>query len=192
MCFAAMAGASLGLNTVSAFLGQRAENEALDINASLERSNALFAEKQAQDAINRGRLRVSGIHTERDQVIGQQRGALASSGVSVSSGSAVDVAIDTRRSAAQDADIEMRNANRESRGFLAKARDARYQASMYDAQQMNPLLPAAATLFNDGARIGGIFERSELTGNYQQSSLEQQSYFAKRNLAQSRLFGLGG
>lgn len=179
MCFAsgAMAGVGLGLQAFGAYGQQKAQNRALEANAAIAEQNAFESERQARDALSRGRKQVGQIHRERDLTIGEQQAALSASGVSATSGSAIDVALDTRREAAIESDIARRNARREARGFLAQARDARFQAETLEAQQVSPFLPAISTFVGQGSQLGGMFQRSALVGDYQQQSLAQRRRF---------------
>ncbi len=83
--------------------------------------NARIAELQAQDAMDRGDKEASHIRKKGNQIQGAQRAALAAQGIDISSGSALDVQVDTDSAIRQDMIQTRNNAWREAWGFRAQA-----------------------------------------------------------------------
>ena len=159
---AIVSGLGMGLNMFSSYKQQKAQNKSLDINAAIARRNAGEANRQAGNAWSRGKQQVGAIYRGRDQIIGDQQQGLSSSGVSVNSGSAFDVAIDSRRQAANDADTTYSNAREEVNSNWAKARDFLYQSENLEAQKQSPWMQAGLTGLGQGA---GLFNKWQVQKN---------------------------
>lgn len=89
--------------------------------------NAGLAELQAQNAILRGDVAAGNKVKQTKQVIGAQRTALASQGIDVSQGSALELQYDTRRTGELDAVMIKNNAWQEAWGYKMQALN--YQGS---------------------------------------------------------------
>lgn len=87
--------------------------------------NAIFAERQAQDAEQRGELDAGRMRRKTEQVIGAQRTSLAAQGVDVNRGSALDVQADAAYLGELDAQTIKNNAAKEAWGYRVQASDYR-------------------------------------------------------------------
>lgn len=85
--------------------------------------NASFAERQAQDAEQRGEIDAGRMRRKTEQVIGAQRTSLAAQGVDVNRGSALDVQADAAYLGELDALTIKNNAAKEAWGFRVQAAD---------------------------------------------------------------------
>lgn len=105
-----------------------ASKQAADANAATLESNAALAEAAKADALARGgqqagRERMRGTQTEASQTADY-----SASGVSVKSGSAVDVGSSTEAVSELDAELAKNNAMREAFGYESQASNFRRQA----------------------------------------------------------------
>lgn len=96
------------------------QSAAAETRMIAERNSAML-EFQAADAVTRGELRASITLQRARQVQGQQAVALASGGVDVASGSALDALASTRIFGELDASIARNNAAREGWGLDRQA-----------------------------------------------------------------------
>jgi hypothetical protein len=124
---------SIGLNMVGGFLKGRAEQQAAEANAQTAEQNAGFADQAAADAIARGGIREGQIKLAGSSFASRQKVALASSGVDVQAGSAVDAVANTAGLSALDALTARSNATREAWGFKVQASQYRRQAQVIRA-----------------------------------------------------------
>jgi hypothetical protein len=138
---------SIGMNMVGGFLKGRAEKQAAEANAQTAEQNAVYADQAAADAIARGTVREGQIRLAGSSVASRQQVALASSGVDVQAGSAVDAVANTAGLSALDALMARSNATREAWGY--KVQGAQYRRQ---AQVLRATGDANAT----GAILGGV------------------------------------
>lgn|SRR5512146_521159 len=87
--------------------------------------NAQIADYQAQDALDRGVINERLSRRQTKQVIGSQRASLASQGVDVNKGSALDVQADAAYLGELDALTIRNNAAKEAWGYKVQAGDFR-------------------------------------------------------------------
>lgn len=87
--------------------------------------NAGLAERQAQDAEQRGEIDAGRMRRKTEQVIGAQRTSLAAQGVDVNRGSALDVQADTAYLGELDVQTIKNNAAKEAWGLRTQAADYR-------------------------------------------------------------------
>ncbi len=114
--------AGSGISAYGQYEQSQAEGRALDANA--RRTQAAAA-----DALRRGANEAGQARIEGTKVIGEQKAAIAAAGVDVSSGSAVDLMAETRRTSELDAKTIQNNAAREAWGLRMEADDMRRQAA---------------------------------------------------------------
>lgn len=128
-----MAGmqASQGLTQ---FAGSYVEARALKSQASYQASqyefNSDIAELQAKDAIRRGNQEAIDYKKGVKQLVGDQRAKLAAQGIEVSTGSALELQLDTAAQGAENIQTIRNNAFRESTGYKLEAIDQRAKAGM--------------------------------------------------------------
>lgn len=83
--------------------------------------NAQMADDAGRDALKRGAEEVFAIKKNAKRAVGSQRAALAAQGIVVDDGSALDVQLDTARSAEIDSMTARNNAWREAYGYKVQA-----------------------------------------------------------------------
>lgn len=118
-------------------------------------ANAEQARLAAADAIARGEEGVLDTQLQTQQLIGAQRAGYATQGVTLGEGSPVDIAADTERLGALDAQRIRRNAMREAMGFRAQASSDSQQASMI---RRGTAFGAANTLLQGAASATSIYQ----------------------------------
>lgn len=139
-------------------------------NAITAGYNADIQERAASDAEARGRIEEQQQRLRVKQAIGQQRSALAASGVQVDTGSALDVVADTSMFGEMDALTIRSNAEREAYGNRVNAFNYRAQGQNFMAEgalsrlagsnaARNGMWGAGATLLSGAGQIGMNYAR---------------------------------
>ncbi len=183
----ATAGILYGLKTIYDYT--QANNQASaasqqgDFEATALRQNADLADQQAADAISRGQVEEGRIKLDTTQRFGSTMAALASQGVDVGSGSALDVQASEAGLGALDQLTVRNNAAREAWGYNVQATDYRNQATMaqvggnraaagYKAQGVSALLSGAAQevgLYSSLNRSNSV-DKTDLRGSATKTS----------------------
>ena len=122
-----MQGVTSLMNANSQSQGQ--EDQGAYASDRLER-NASFADQQAQDAIDRGEKDAKAHDRKVKLLIGSQRAKMGAQGADLSSGSALEVQLDTAGLGAEDILQIKNNAFREAWGYNEQAADYRDQAKL--------------------------------------------------------------
>ncbi len=188
----ATAGILYGLKTGLDFLGQRDQARQSEAMGRYEKSafdeNARIAGLQATDATARGDVEAGRVHLDTTQRMGATKAALASQGVDVGSGSALDVQASEAGLGALDEMMVRNNAAREAWGYSTEAINFRKQgelaelggkntAKAYKAQSVSTLLTGAANLY--GSYSQSQRNKAELSGNTT-SDLRSSQYKSRR------------
>lgn len=143
-------GGFAALSLIGTLFGAWGQRETGKANQALANYNANVAEYQADDAIKRGVVAAGRRRLQTKQVIGEQRVNLASQGVDVNEGSAVDVQANAAYLGELDAVTIQNNAAREAWGYKVQARDqtARGNIAAMTADNMaaNTLLTGSSNL----------------------------------------------
>lgn len=139
---------AIGLTGVGiSAVGQwRAGNQARELGEY----NAAAAEKQAEDALLRGREDEQRFRQGVKMLIGSQKAGFAGQGVDVSSGSALDVQADAAFLGELDALTIETNAQREAWGYRVQAENYRRGGQM---QQQASRFNAAGTVLGNGTSL---------------------------------------
>jgi hypothetical protein len=106
-----------------------AAQQAAGANAATLESNAALAEAARADSLARGGQEAGRIRTRGTQTEASQTADYSASGVSVKSGSAVDVGASTEAVSELDAELAKNNAMREAFGYESQASNFRRQAA---------------------------------------------------------------
>lgn len=114
---AVMAGASIAAQLGGQLLQARGQYQAGLAEEAQLRQNRALAELEAQDALKRGEVDAQRVLEEGRQVQGQAKAVLGASGAVATSGSALDVLVDTRLFSERDAAQVRANAQREAWGY---------------------------------------------------------------------------
>lgn len=125
--------AAAGFSILGGLLKGMAAYQSGQFNAGVSRQNARLADASATDAILRGQFAAVSSRLQAGRLAGQQKTALASSGVQVNSGSALDLLNDTSMMSDFDAKMVANRAAREAWGYKTQADQFRQRASMEEA-----------------------------------------------------------
>lgn len=118
-----------------------ADKRAADANAATLESNAALAEAGKADALARGGQKAGALRMRGTQTEASQTADYAASGVSVQSGSAVDVGSSTEAISELDAQLAKNNAMREAFGYESQfRRQADYTRQEGDMAEVTSIL----------------------------------------------------
>lgn len=160
MCWAAapivMQQIALGLAVTSTAMAAYGSYQTGKYNEKVAENNAITAEYQAEDAEQRGELAEKQRRLEIEQLKGQQRASIASSGFVVGEGSAADVLTDTAALGEQDVLAIKSNAAREAWAYRVQATNSRSQGQLarYEGNYQ-----AGASLISGGASVADKWYR---------------------------------
>lgn len=133
-----------------------AANASAQYNAQVADMNAKLSERQARDAVARGSIDEQQQRMKTSLTLGQQRAAMAASGVDLKFGSPLDALVDTATMGELDALTIRTNTYREERDIRQQGLNAQGQASMMRAEgaaaKSGGFLSAAGTVLGGGAR----------------------------------------
>lgn len=142
---AAISTVALGTG-VSAFGQMRSGSD----QQNIYNQNAQIADYQAEDALQRGQVNERMMRRQTKQVIGSQRASLASQGVDINKGSALDVQADAAYLGELDALTIRNNAAKEAWGYKVQANDYRNKGKIAKREGMfgafNTILGSAGSL----------------------------------------------
>jgi hypothetical protein len=139
-----------GMSAYSSYQQGQSQKKQYAYQAAVAENNAKVAEWNAQDSIERGEIAEKQHRLKVSQIQGKQRSALASGGVEVDSGSALDVLEDTAYFGEMDALTIRSNSQREAYKYKVNAQNKQAQAGLYRMTG------------NDAARAGKINAVSSL------------------------------
>lgn len=162
-----------GVQTVSTFASQQREARARQQQGTFEQQayerNAQLADLQAADAVARGT--VSGYQRGQQvrAAIGDARASLAGQGVTLDTGSALDVQSDIASLGALDIATIRNNAAREAWGFTTQAADLRSRGILAragaDAAALGMRADSINTLITGAGRTYGLYrQKVDTTG----------------------------
>jgi len=167
---------SLVMGGFSAYQGAQAQKGQAKYQAAVARNNQIYSDQQAErnealarDAIKRGETEEYRTRLKTKALAGQQKSALASSGVDVAYGSSIDLIGDTFELGELDALTVRNNAERESNNYENQAWASRVQSSNYGAQagmldsqanNINPTMAAATTVLDGASSVAGHWNSS--------------------------------
>lgn len=151
----ASAGANIG-STYASAAARRSQGQFAQQQAEFNRQ---AAERQADDAIKRGKRDVAAMKRKTRNIIGSQRAAFAAQGIDVESGSAAEIQADTAALSAADELTIRNNSYREAFGFRSQALNFRFQGEREALATRSSIGATIATggmrFTRDAVRIAG-------------------------------------
>lgn len=133
-----------------------AANASAKYNAQISNMNASIADKQARDALERGKLAEQEKRRDTQRLLGAQTAAYAANGVDLSFGSPLDTITGSAALGEIDALTIRSNANREAYDFEVKGSNLRAQANLQRAEgksaKTGSLLAAGGTLLGGAGK----------------------------------------
>lgn len=151
---------AIGLQTATTLSSSAQQSAATKSQAAFQsgqfETQARLSELQAESAITRGRQEETEAKKKTKILIGRQRAALSAQGIEISSGSALDIQIETAEAGAVDALTIKNNAFREATGHRIEAIDLRSQAGFARSagknKARNTLITGGVTAASDVIR----------------------------------------
>ncbi|MDB5957695.1 hypothetical protein [Ramlibacter sp.] len=145
----------MALAAYSAYSGSQANKSAANIQAQVAANNAKMAEYQTEDATARGDQAAQAQGMRTDRLKGTQRAALASNGVDLGQGSAVQILSDTDYFGQVDKTTILDNAAREAWSYRAQGANFDANASILRnrANAENPWLAAGTSFLGSATRV---------------------------------------
>lgn len=142
-------------SAVGAYNQSKASKAAYEYQAGVSRNNAMIAEWQAQDALQRGARSVQQQQLKTAQLKGSQRARLAASGVALDEGSALHILDDTDYMGQVDVNTIENNTAREAWGFRNQAAGYTSDSSMLSARSAaeNPGGAAFGSLLGSAGQV---------------------------------------
>lgn len=136
----AVAAVGAGVSAYSASEQADASKKAANYRAQVEANNAKIASYQRSAALQQGEEEAQRSMMEQSQTLARQRAALASNGVDLNSGSAIDLQATTKFLGQQDVNAIQDNAARKAWGYQVDS--SNYQAesnlSKWKSTSTNP------------------------------------------------------
>lgn len=126
----AMTAASTGVAMYGQHQAGKAAQSQANYQAAVGRNNAILAQRAADDSRRRGEVAAAESVRRNNQLAGRQRAVLASNGVLVDEGSALDLLGDTAEMGKLDELTIRNNAEREALGYEAQGMNFKGQAEM--------------------------------------------------------------
>lgn len=156
-----IAGVSAAFSAFSAYEGAKADKEAANFNAAVQRNNAARDELRARDAINRGSDKIFARRLKQSQTVGTQRAAFAARGLSLDVGSPLNVLLDTEFIADIDVDTLRHNSDMEAWSLRQDAGAHRAQADLLTSQasSISPGLAGFTSLLGGAAQTIGVHQK---------------------------------
>jgi hypothetical protein len=146
------------MGAMGAMQSGNAARAAGDYNAQIAENNKVIAERQASDALARGKIAEDEQRRKTMAIKGAQRAALGASGVALDSGSALDILGDTAAFGELDALTIRSNADREAYGYRVQGMNFEAEAGLAraggKAAQTAGMIGAGATLLSGAAGVG--------------------------------------
>ena len=160
--------AAAGISAISAEKQGEMQANAADYQAAVARNNQILANQSAQQAIAQGGVDAGQAQQKAAQQLSLVRAKEAASGVTLDSGSALDVQSDTAKSGALDALTIRNDAARKAYGFEVQGAQLGSQAQfdvvqgendqqLADLKAADSLLSGASSSANQGMRFAGYF-----------------------------------
>lgn len=144
----------------------QAQAAAARYNAKVADMNADISERRARDALERGKMEEQKKRRQAQQILGQQRAAMAANGVDIGFGSPLDTLVDTATLGEVDALTIRSNFAREAYDYKVQAVNGRADANLSrmnaKAASTGGYLNAGATLLTGGAKAYESFKTSKI------------------------------
>lgn len=140
----------------------KAQSRVAANNAIIAENNAKYQETRARDALDRGQTEANQRRRQIAQLEGTQRSSLAGAGVSINSGSPLDVFSDTQMLGNQDIATIKKNSENESMGYRMNAYNYRAsgdsataESNMYSskASSISPTISAASSALSSASSV---------------------------------------
>lgn len=153
---------STALSAMGSIQQGQAAAASANYNAKVADMNAQISDRRARDALERGKVEEQKKRTQAQQVLGQQRAAMAANGVDIGFGSPLDTLVDTATLGEVDALTIRSNAAREAYDFKVQAANGRADANLSrmsaKSASTGGYLNAGATLLTGAGKAYGQYK----------------------------------
>jgi len=150
--------AAAAVSTISTVFSGIQQSQMHKYEAGVAKNNALYADRQAEDAIERGKQEQLNHARKVAALRSEQQAAFAAEGLDLGFGSALDVAGDTTVMGLADQATIRENHEREAQGYRISAQNYRAKAAASKAASRNAListaLDTAATVLSSASQVG--------------------------------------
>lgn len=147
--------AGVGISSVAAYQKAQADKTAYNLQSQVAATNAQLDEFRAADAITRGKTTLAKHQLSVSQMVGTQRAELAAHGLTLDSGSPLNILSDTEFMGARDSEIIKQNALKEAWGYQVQAVNDENTSSMlkYRSDMTDPSMAATATALTGAGSV---------------------------------------
>lgn len=154
-----LAIASTIISAVGKFQEVKAQKDAAKYRAAVSRNNKIIADRQATDALARGKSRELTFRRQLETLKGKQRSVFSASGVTVDEEAPLDILGETAELGEIDALAIRHGAATEAHGFKTQGANFEAQSRLEESQanNLNPLFSAGATLLTQGTSTAARF-----------------------------------
>lgn len=152
---AALQTAGLAVSAYGVYQQSVATKNAYEYQAKVAANNAQIARWQAEDAITRGQNEEAAHRLKVAQTAGSQRALMAARGLSLDSGSPLDILTGTELMGEMDALTIRDNANRDAWAYTNKASEYTANSQLLEnrADAESPWASAGGTLLTQGGAV---------------------------------------
>lgn len=147
--------ANLAFSTISSYQTAKAQKDAYNYQAQVERNNAVLADRRAKDALERGAAEEQRQRLKTAQLKSTQRAALAARGIDLGEGSALDILTSTDYMGEVDARTIHDNAAQEAWGIRVQRDSILDNARLLSdrAGSIRPGVTAMGTFLGGATRV---------------------------------------
>lgn len=155
----------VGMSAYGAYTGAEAQKQTLDYEAGVARNNQILSEYQASQALQVGEQEEEAQRLRVASTMGEQRAALAASGVDLGTGSAAEVLASTKFMGERDALTIRDNAARRAWALREQGKGYAAEAAMAKASgdAISPLMSTATSLLGGGTKVAAQWYRYKQT-----------------------------
>lgn len=155
--------ATTALSTGMAMAAQKKQADAANASANYQANvaaiNSQHAQSQADDARKRGAIAANEQREKTSRLIGKQRTIAAASGLSVSSGTTLDVFGETASMGEWDAQKILGNAEREAYGYETQSTNFMNKSNLARSKKVDPTMGMIATGLAGVSKVANTWSR---------------------------------
>ena len=175
MC--SIAAATLAVTAISgavsaygAYQQGKAQESQYEYQAAVDRNNAIIADRQAQDAIERGKIEEEEHREQVQQIKARQRVQFAANGIDLGSDVVSETLADTAFLGELDALTIRSNAEREAYGYKVQSMNYTASSGLKETAADNAAsagkLNATSTILGTASTVGGKYQDFKAAGAF--------------------------
>lgn len=163
-----------GVSAYGQYQQGQAQEEQYEYQAAVDRNNSIIAQRQADDAIERGRIEEQEHREKVNQIKSSQRVSFASRGIDLGSADVSETLADTAMLGELDALTIRNNAQREAYGYRVQASNFEASAGLKEVAGDNAassgITSATTTLLGTAATVGSKYSDFQSKGAFSSST----------------------